>query len=177
VSGAYVTDVNSVALLSSRGCEVCEGVRRHGGLSVIASITAITAPSKAAVAAAATKTTATEAATAKAISAAAAVTETGTSVTVLTHLEGSPLPVVAVELLDGIARVFGRFKCNNTGSLRPAAGIGMDICTDHGAVLGCMMELSILVRSHDMASAIGQLQLFSTYQLGGTDPSGLASQH
>jgi hypothetical protein len=50
------------------------------------------------------------------------------------------LPVVSIELLDSVARIVGRLKSNNSGTLGAAGGVGMNIGTDYSALLSCIAE-------------------------------------
>lgn len=142
----YVAHVDDGRSLSTRCRKVGERVWGHSrnGLEV-GTTSESTAESTAAAKAAAKTTAATEIATttetttateaAKAATAAEAYRSTG--VTVFTDLEHAALPFVAVELLDGIARIVRGFEGDNSGALGTARGIGVNVGTDHGTLLGC----------------------------------------
>lgn len=129
-----------MALLTTRGCEIGEGVRWHRRYnrriktSVVAAETASESTTKAATAAKAT--TATEAATWEAAETTAAETWATTSEAILTNLQRSALPFVTVELLDSTTSVVRRLVSDDTRSLGAAAWIGVDIGTDDGTLLG-----------------------------------------
>jgi len=151
----YVAHVDDRALLAGRGSKVGKGVRRNranssrrrrttgiesstatkGRRATVAtaeSTAKATATSKAS-AATETTTTATEA-TAEA----ATATETWTTAceSVLAYFQGTALPLIAIELGDGVASIVRRLKCNNTGSLGTSSGVGVHIGTDNSTVLG-----------------------------------------
>lgn len=156
-SDTHITNVDGVTPVSARGGVVSKRIGRHRRSSVVAtpiSTPAIAAaPTEAAEATAASKTTATAktATTAVAI-AAAAVSESCTGVAILANFEVSPLPFIAIELLDSITSIISRFKYNNTGTFRAAARVGVDICADHSAVLGCTVQWLILVCLHPVCT-------------------------
>lgn len=79
---------------------------------------------------AAAKTKATSHATTKAATA-ATVHATGTSESVLAHLQYAALPVVAIELLDRVSRVVGVLEDDNAGALGASVRSDMDISSDH----------------------------------------------
>ena len=140
---------------------VGERVRRHGGMATIettsaaggaaATITTTTA----AIAAAEPTTAATKAATAAVATtkAATSATEAATAVAASTHrrtgeailanLEHAALPVIAVELLDGVACVVRRLENHNAGALGSAVGAEMDVGANNTAGACCQEEGSM----------------------------------
>lgn len=66
--------------------------------------------------------TAAKTATATSKATTAAKAHVGVGEAVGTDLEDATLPVVAIELLDGVASVVGGFEDNNTGALGPSIG-------------------------------------------------------
>jgi len=135
----YIADKDSVTLLRARNNVVGEGVRRHRDVVVIAAMTAeptattvtITATACEAATAAITEATtgSTVAATTKARAAHAGVGEA-----ILTHLDDATVPLVAVELLDGVASIIGGLEHDDTRTLGPAIGAHVDIGTNDGAL-------------------------------------------
>ena len=132
-----------------------ERVRRHRGVASIettraagAAGTARTAiATTAAIAAEATTTAAKAAAakataegtatTTKAATAVASSTHRGTGKAILTDLEHAALPIIAVELLDGVASIIRRLENNDTRALRSAVRAEMDIGANNTACTGC----------------------------------------
>jgi hypothetical protein len=55
---------------------------------------------------------------------------------VLSDLQRASLPIVAIELLDGIAGIIGRLEHHDTRALRATIGAGVDISTDYRAFTG-----------------------------------------
>jgi hypothetical protein len=83
------------------------------------------------------------------------------------------LPIVAVELRDGIASIVGALKGHYPRALRTSIMTYVYICTDHGTLLGYGQFVNtVWGRPWRQASGAGR----STYQLGETSPSDLASQ-
>lgn len=152
----YVAGIDDLASISARGGKIGERVRRDGagrGLETAgyagaarttgASLETASATESSAKAstASAESSTATEAATkstahaaTESSTAAEAHTWPSTSIAVLSNLENSALPIIAVELLDGIAGVVGALKDNDTGALGATVGTSVDISTDNSAV-------------------------------------------
>lgn len=141
----HVSDVDRLASLRTSCGKVGERVGRDGGGSAGIETAATTncanwttctdraaestSSSKAAAKAATASSesaTATEAAakTATATSEAttAAKAHVGVGEAVGTNLEGATLPVVTIELLDGVASIVGSFEDNDTGALGPSIG-------------------------------------------------------
>jgi hypothetical protein len=152
--GTYVANIDSVALLNTRRGIVGERVRGHGDMAAIeaarSTATAITTTT-AAIAAESTTASAKAAAaiatakgTASASEAAAAVatgTHGRTGEAVLTNLEHAALPVVAVELLDGVAGIVGRLENHNARALGPAVRAEMDIGANNTACASCQGDV------------------------------------
>ena len=145
-----VTDVDQVARIAARCRKVGERVGRVGrSVSIIAGATwttttsssktssiATTATEASAVAATTSKSAASTKATSKTATASKAAAEaagTTSSEAVLTHFKVTALPLVAVELGDGVARIFGGVKGNNTRSLGATIWSHVDIGADNGA--------------------------------------------
>lgn len=125
-----------------------------GGTAETATATKATTKSTATTkATTATRRTAEAATAAESTTKAAASTEvtTGTtaSKTILADLKVAALPVVTVELRNGIAGIIRRLESNNTGSLGASTGVGVHIGTNDGTLLSCDRELgSIPMGSH-----------------------------
>lgn len=151
-NGTYVANVDGVALLNAGRGMVRERVRRHGGVTSIettrAAGTAGTAIATTAAIAAEAATTSTKSAAAKATAkgpatatkaatAVASSTHRGTSKAILTDLEHAALPIIAVELLDGVASIIRRLENNDTRALRSAVRAEMDIGANNTACTSC----------------------------------------
>lgn len=148
----YVSDVDGLARLAAARGIVGEGVRRVGcsaaGIKSAAgnesrcTTTEASATAKAAKGTAATTEASTAAETAAKASATAktatATEPTGTCEPVLAHLEVAALPLIAIELLNGIASVVGGLEGDNAGALRPAIGCDVHIGTHDLAVDRCL---------------------------------------
>lgn len=61
---------------------------------------------------------------------------TTASITVFTDLNHATLPIIAVKLLNGVARIIGALEDNDTRALGAAIGAGLDIGTEDVSVLG-----------------------------------------
>ena len=94
--------------------------------------TAAEATSHASAAEAATTAEAHAAASSKAAAAAP-----GAGITILADFEHASLPIVAIELSDGVASIFGVVKGHDTGALGTTIGSDVDIRTDDGPLLRC----------------------------------------
>ena len=129
----YISNIDELAHFSSRSSVVGKGVRRSSSSTWSSSVietagrwTTIATTSVATTSAVASSkaTSATTKAASKpsasyatSKSATTLVTATGwTSKLVLTDLQHAALPVIAVELVDGVTRVLGVLECNNTGA-------------------------------------------------------------
>lgn len=153
VGGPYVANKDNLASLSSGGGKVGEGVRRDGAsrrrsLKTTGATAAGRTSGEATTATEAeTATTTTESSTAAeattessshAAAVAAATAEahswTTAGVSVLTDLEDSSLPIVTIELLDGVASIIGALEHDDSGSLRPPVRANMDIGANDTAV-------------------------------------------
>lgn len=146
----HIADVDSLARLTTAAGVVRERVRRVG--RPIAGIEAArgamdeargtteasaTAEATEATASAEASTAGKAAAEATTTAETAAATEpTSTGEPVLAHLEVAALPLIAVELLNGIASVVGRLEGDDAGTLGPAVGSNMHIGADDLAVDG-----------------------------------------
>jgi hypothetical protein len=147
--GTYVANVNRLASLRSASGIVCEGVGSSsrdssiettaGGSSV--STTEASAAAKASAKATASSKCATrspktssEATTTTAKSTTATESGSRTCKAVLADLERATLPVVAVELLDGVASVVWGFECNNARALGATVRPDVDVGTDDSTV-------------------------------------------
>lgn len=150
MAATYVADIDSVALLNTGAGVVGEGVRGDrggvGGLeatrggATIAAAAAKAAESTAGAAKATTTKAASEttAGAAKAATAKAAGAAHGwAGEAILTDLEHAALPIVAVELLDGVASVLGGLENDNAGALRSAVGAELNISADNATGAGC----------------------------------------
>lgn len=82
------------------------------------------------------ESTAAKSTTAKA-STAAKLTGSWSGKAVFANLKGSTLPFVAIELLNGIARIIRAFKGYNASALRASTWIDMNIGTNDGSLLRC----------------------------------------
>lgn len=148
----YVADVNDLISLSSSGGEIGERVRRsgRGWASIVVTTTrstakvaakASTAWESAAEATTSTKwsTTASAKATAEASSgtAEASTRREVASEAVLANLKWAALPVVPVELLDGVARIVWRLKGNNTRALWTTVWTNVDISANDSTFASC----------------------------------------
>lgn len=146
------------------------------GATEAAASSEATAKASATTEASTTHRTAKAATTAKATTKAATTTEAGatTSEPVFANFKGTTLPIVSVELRNGVARIIRRLKSNDTGALGASGRVGVHIGTDHGTLLGCNTESRsihlTLEKSRNPSPKI------RTYLLNGTDPSSLASQ-
>lgn len=144
----YVTDVNGLASLRSASGVVGEGVRSScwdssieatAGGSSVATAKATTAAKPSAKTTASSKgATRGPEASSKATTTAAkstAATESGsrTCKAVLADFEGASLPVIPVELLNGVTSVVWGFECNNArtfgATIRPNVDVGTDDST------------------------------------------------
>lgn len=94
-------------------------------------------------------------------------------------LQHSALPVVTVELLDGIARIIWAFKRYDTGTLWAATWIDMNVGTDNCSLLCCppipvnIFDPSEIRAQGKGASEVREGELVGrpvTYSLGGKDP-------
>lgn len=104
-----------------------------GGSSTIATTTTAIAES--------TTTSAEPAATKAATKASTSASKTAAAIaagahgragkTILTDLEHAALPVIAVELLDSVARIFGGLKDDDAGTLGSTVRAEMDIGADY----------------------------------------------
>ena len=149
----HIPDVNRLTTLGSGSSIIREGIRRHGaGCSSSSSIKAAatttttaaagvsTAPSETTTEATATTTetsstkapaeAATHTTVATTTAKAHGAATTTTSKSIFANLKNSALPVVAIELLNGIASIFWTFENDNTRAFRPAIRADMDISSD-----------------------------------------------
>ena len=118
----HIANKDSLALLSSPGGAVREGIWRSGGrrrafkASTTASISTpapVTKPTTTTVAAPAEAAAKTSSHTATIAAPAAEAHASCTSIAVLADLKHSALPVVAVELLDSVTGIIWAFKHDN----------------------------------------------------------------
>jgi hypothetical protein len=183
----YVADINNLISVSSSRGKIGEWVRRSS--RDWASVVATTAWSTAKVAAKAStareaaaeaattskwSTTATAKATTEASSSAAEAATRGevASETILADLQWATLPIVTVELLDGVARIVWRLKGNDTRALWTAVRTNVDIGANDSTLASCFPIVSFV----DKSMAICQLRKRKrTYPLDGTGPSDLAN--
>lgn len=168
----YVPDVDGLAPLGAARCVVGEGVWRDGRAGAVIITTTAT------VATAATKSTAKATTAADEASAAAeapaetataahavttaateAATHRRTGIAVLANLKQPTLPVVAIELLNGVTGVVGTLEDYYSGSLRTPVGTKKDICTDDSSVTGCYVYDSQLVFYHKTTKASAEMGL------------------
>lgn len=148
---SYVADIDGLTALSTSSSEVSEGVRRDragGGLKAwtacaAAEATSATEAAAEASTAAAKSSTTTKASTKStshsAIAAPAAEAHAraaAASVSVLANLKDSALPVVPIELLDGVASIIGALENNNTRSLGTAVRSNVDVGANDGTISG-----------------------------------------
>lgn len=149
--GAHIADVDCLDLLGSRSGEVGEWVGRSvGHASGVVEPTAGRATAgRATKATAATEATSTAKATStgkatKGTTAAAEATTTvatttshgGTGETVLADLEHATLPIVSIELLDGIPGVVGCLEDDDAGALGATIRTHVNIGSDHATGAG-----------------------------------------
>lgn len=144
----YVADIDGLAAFSTSSSEVSEGVRRDGagrGLKArtacaAAEATSATETASESSTAAAKSSTTTKASaestshSAIAAAAAEAHARTAAGISVLANLKDSALPVVAIELLDGVAGIVGALENNNARSLGTAVRSDVDIGANHGTI-------------------------------------------
>lgn len=154
----YVANIDSLASLSAGSSVVSEWVwwSRWSASSCAAVETTVVwratkSAAKASTAAEATAETSTSAkgwATTAAKAAGEATTCTTKASTswevvgeaILADLKVASLPVVAVELLDGVAGVVWRLKGNNSGAFWSSIWSDVDISADHGTLTGSLTE-------------------------------------
>jgi hypothetical protein len=144
----YIADENSLASLCS-GCGiVCERVGRSSGRSSIETASWAAIPSTTTEATTAAKTTAEATATSKAAACpeasseatttakASAATEAGSRAreAILSDLERTALPVVAIKLLDGVPGIIWGLKGNNTRAFGASIGSNVDVSANDGAI-------------------------------------------
>lgn len=154
--GAHIADVDCLDLLGSRSGEVGEWVGRSvghasgvvepaAGRATAGRATKATAATEAtSKAATAGKATSTGKATTKGTTAAAEATTTvatttshgGTGETVLADLEHATLPIVSIELLDGIPGVVGCLEDDDAGALGATIRTHVNIGSDHATGAG-----------------------------------------
>ena len=136
----YIADKDSVTLLRARNNVVGEGVRRHRDVAVIAARIAETTAATVTIAATASETATaaiTEATTGSTVAATttkARAAHAGVGEAILTHLDDATVPLVAVELLNGVASILGGLKYDDTRALGPAIGAHVDIGANDGAL-------------------------------------------
>lgn len=147
----YIPDIDCLAAFGSRSGVIGERVRgsRSGSRSVETSRTAAAALEATAAtvtkSTAATKTAATKAAAAAAVATthatksatAAEAHSTASGITVFTNFKDASLPIISIELLDGIASIVGAFKNHNTRAFRSAIRPHVDISANNTASAGC----------------------------------------
>lgn len=156
--GAHIADVDCLDLLGSRSGEVGEWVGRSvghasrvvepaAGRATAGRATKATAATEATKAATAGKATSTGKATTnttKGTTAAAEATTTvatttshgGTGETVLADLKHATLPIVSIELLDGIPGVVGCLEDDDAGALGATIRTHVNIGSDHATGAG-----------------------------------------
>lgn len=143
----YVANINDLAPLGSTCRVVRKGIRdsRRGSSIETASWGTSVSTTKAATATKATtkatatsKSAATTEAASEASTTAKATTATesgsGPCEAILTHLKWAALPVVAIELLDGIASIVWRLKGNNARAFGASIRPDVDVCTNDSTV-------------------------------------------
>jgi hypothetical protein len=59
------------------------------------------------------------------------------SKSILTNFEGTTLPVIAVELRNGVAGIIRRLESNDARALGASSGVGVDVSTNDATLLGC----------------------------------------
>jgi hypothetical protein len=155
----YVADEDDRAPLSIGRGEVSEGVRRVAWAVGIIVRASSRASSRASTVASAESTTTAESSTKTATAAESAATTEAASTTeaaceaaaaskarsaglraseaVFTNLDRTTLPLVSVELLNGVAGVVRIVKDYDTGALRPAIGAHVDVGANDVADLRC----------------------------------------
>lgn len=141
---SYVADIDGVAFLHTSGGVVGERVGRHRGITGVVNTAAAiaAATSVAESAAAATKSsstiTASEGSAAAGETAAAVATRAHARAgeAIFTDLKHAALPVIAVELLNGVAGVFRSLKNHNTRALRSAVWAEMDVGANNATCAG-----------------------------------------
>lgn len=147
--GAHIADVDCLDLLGSRSGEVGEWVGRSVGhasgvVEPAAGRATAGRATKATAATEAATATSTGKATTKGTTAAAEATTTvatttshgGTGETVLADLEHATLPIVSIELLDGIPGVVGCLEDDDAGALGATIRTHVNIGSDHATGAG-----------------------------------------
>jgi hypothetical protein len=145
----YVANIDDLSSVAAGSSVVSEGIRRDGagrgleagsarGTSAESSTAEATSKTTTSAAkAAATTESSTESsahATAKATSATEAHARSTTGVAVLTNLDNTALPIVAIELRNGVAGIVRALEDNNTRSLRTTIRSDMDVGSNDSAV-------------------------------------------
>jgi hypothetical protein len=168
----YVSNVDEVALVAVGGSVVSERVgrtSRNGRSALVISTTGVTTGTRRATeAAAAAKATAeattsskstttshgsteTTTATHGATEATAAAKATGTTAgeAIFTDLKGAALPVVTVELRNGVTGVLRGLESDDTRALGASSGVSVHVGTDNATHLGCDKDSSQLTTLSD----------------------------
>jgi hypothetical protein len=52
----------------------------------------------------------------------------------------SALPIIAIELGNGVSGILGRLKCNNTGTLWTAIGRNVNVSAKNLTIVGSLAE-------------------------------------
>lgn len=128
---------SSVVGAGSRRTTVASSTKPATKAAAAASETSAKAPATAHEAATSTKTAASaESSTAKATTESTSeASSTTAGEAVLSHLKRTSLPVIAVELHDGVASVVRTFESYNSGTLRTAIGAHMNVGANDGTLL------------------------------------------
>ena len=149
--------MDDLAPLATRSGVVGEWIGRHGlgagtvpttshatTISSTESSTTTIPTSETSTAAAEASTTGETATTTKAATA-NAETRSGAGKTVLTNFQRSTLPIIAVELSDGVAGILGVVKGNDSRALGTTIGSDVDVCADDSSLLRCKTSCQQLV--------------------------------
>lgn len=144
----HVADIDDLAPLCAGCGEIGKGVGRDRSCGVVveatsscseATPTPTVASAEAATASAETTAavTSAEAATAAEASTATTKAHAGIREAIRTDLEDAALPIVSIELLDGVSSVVWGFEYHNAGTLGPSIGSQVDVGADDTASTGC----------------------------------------
>ncbi len=110
--------------------------------------TTTTAVASSSVSAAESATTSAEATSEAATAAIWCTARAAACVAVFTNFEDATLPVIAVELSDGVLRIIGVVERDDAGALGTPVGAEVDVCANDGTCLGWEEVSNCVVTSH-----------------------------